>query len=33
MMQRAQLLMLGLYIRRSELRTLQKEALCHTTMN
>ena len=34
MMKRAQLLtILGLYIRRSEIRTLQEEALCHTTMN
>ena len=33
MMQRAQLLLIGLYIRRSEIRTLQEEALCHTTIN
>ena len=34
MMKRAQLLtILGLYIRRSEIRTLQEEALCHTAMN
>jgi hypothetical protein len=34
MMKRAQLLtILGLYIRRSEIRTLQEEARCHTTMN
>jgi len=33
MMKRAQLLTIGLYIRRSEIRTLQEEALCHTTMN
>ena len=33
MMKRAQLLMIGLYIRRSEIRTLQEEALCHTTIN
>ena len=34
MMKRAQLLtILGLYIRRSEIRTLQEEALCHTTMH
>jgi hypothetical protein len=32
-MKRAQLLTIGLYIRRSELRTLQEEALCHTTMH
>src|SRR4030095_16545111 len=32
MMKRAQLLtILGLYIRRSEIRTLQEEARCHTT--
>ena len=31
--QRAQLLMIGLFVRRSELRTLKGEALCHTTMN
>lgn len=33
MMKRAQLLTIGLYIRRSEMRTLQEEALCHTTIN
>ena len=33
MMQRAQLLLIGLYIRRSEIRTLQEEVLCHTTTN
>jgi len=33
MMKRAQLLTIGLYTRRSEIRTLQKEVLCHTTMN
>src|SRR5262249_43104720 len=33
MMKRAQLLMLGIYSRRSEFRTLKEEALCHTTMN
>ena len=33
MMKRAQLLAIGLYIRRSEIRTLQEEALCHTTIN
>jgi hypothetical protein len=33
MMKRAQLLLIGVYARRSELRTLQEEALCHTTMN
>ena len=33
MMKRAQLLLIGLYTRRSELRTLQEEARCHTTMN
>ena len=33
MMKRAQLLTIGLYIRRSEIRTLQEEALCHTTIN
>jgi hypothetical protein len=33
MMKRAQLLTIGLYIRRSEIRTLQGEALCHTTIN
>ena len=33
MMQRAQLLLIGLYTRRSEIRTIKEEALCHTTMN
>jgi len=33
MMKRAQLLLIGVYARRSELRTLQQEAICHTTMN
>ena len=34
MMKRAQLLtILGLYTRRSELRTLKGDARCHTTMN
>jgi len=33
MMKRAQLLTIGLYIRRSEIRTLQEEARCHTTIN
>ena len=34
MMKRAQLLtILGLYTRRSEIRTLKGEALCHTVMN
>jgi len=33
MMKRAQILTIGLYQRRSEFRTLQKEVLCHTTMN
>ena len=33
MMQRAQLLLIGLYIRRSEIRTLKGEAICHTTIN
>ena len=33
MMKRAQLLTIGLYIRRSEIRTLQEEAICHTSMN
>ena len=33
MMKRAQLLTIGLYQRRSEFRTLQKEVLCHTTVN
>src|SRR5262245_24600370 len=33
MMQRAQLLLIGLYTRRSELRTLKEEALCHTNTN
>jgi hypothetical protein len=31
--QRAQLLLIGLYTRRSEIRTLQEEVRCHTTMN
>ena len=33
MMQRAQLLLIGLYQRRSELRILQEDARCHTTIN
>ena len=33
MMKRAQLLTIGLYQRRSEIRTLQEEARCHTTIN
>jgi len=33
MMKRAQLLTIGLYTRRSEIRTLQEDARCHTTMN
>ena len=33
MMQRAQLLLIGLYTRRSELRILQEDARCHTTIN
>ncbi len=33
MMQRAQLLMIGLYARRSQIRILQEDARCHTTMN
>src|SRR5437660_7293647 len=33
MMQRAQLLLIGLYTRRSEIRTIKEEPLCHTTMN
>src|SRR5215471_19783684 len=33
MMKRAQLLTIGLYIRHSEIRTLQEEGLCHTTIN
>ena len=33
MMKRACLLMVGLYERRSEIRTLKGEAICHTTMN
>ena len=33
MMQRAQLLTIGLYTRRSEIRTLQEDARCHTTMH
>ena len=33
MMKRAQLLTIGLYERRSEIRTLKGEAICHTTMN
>jgi hypothetical protein len=33
MMKRAQLLLIGVYARRSELRTLKGDALCHTTTN
>jgi hypothetical protein len=33
MMKRAQLLTIGLYTRRSEIRTLQEEARCHTSTN
>src|SRR5215510_15315022 len=33
MMQRAQLLLIGLYQRRSELRILQEDARCHTSTN
>ena len=33
MMKRAQLLTIGLYQRRSEIRTLQEDARCHTTIN
>ena len=33
MMKRAQLLTIGLYTRRSEIRTLTGEARCHTTMH
>jgi hypothetical protein len=33
MMQRAQLLLIGLYVRRSEIRTIKEEALCHITTN
>jgi len=33
MMKRAQLITIGLYERRSEIRTLQEDALCHTPMN
>ena len=33
MMKRAQLITIGLYERRSEIRTLQEDARCHTTMN
>jgi hypothetical protein len=33
MMKRAQLLIVGIYSRRSEFRTLKEEAICHTTMN
>ena len=33
MMKRACLLMVGLYERRSEIRTLKGEAICHTTIN
>ena len=33
MMKRAQLLMIGLYERKSEIRKLQENAICHTTMN
>ena len=32
MMKRAQLLTIGLYTRRSEIRQLQENVLCHTTM-
>jgi len=33
MMKRAQLLTIGLYTRRSELRKLQEDARCHTTIH
>jgi hypothetical protein len=33
MMQRAQLLLIGLYTRGSELRTLQEDVRCHATIN
>ena len=33
MMQRAQLLLIGLYTRRSEIRKLQEDVRCHTTTN
>src|SRR5690349_5885192 len=33
MMKRAQLLTIGLYTRRSEIRTLKGEAICHTATN
>jgi len=33
LMTRAHLITIGLFQRRSEIRTLQGEALCHTTMN
>ena len=33
MMKRAQLITIGLYEQRSEIRTLQEDALCHTPMN
>jgi hypothetical protein len=33
MMKRAQLLLIGVYARRSEFRTLQEDVKCHTTMN
>jgi hypothetical protein len=33
MMKRAQLLTIGLYQRRSEIRTLKGEAICHITKN
>ena len=33
MMKRAQLLTIGLYTRRSEIRTIKGEAICHTAMN
>ena len=33
MMKRAQLITIGLYQRRSEIRTLQEDALCHTTIS
>ena len=33
MMKRAQLLTIGLFQRRSEIRTLQEDARCHTTIN
>jgi hypothetical protein len=33
MMKRAQLLLIGVYARRSEIRKLQEDVRCHTTMN